>query len=158
MNIGQLIAGTGLILLAFIIVLIIGMMRIFKKAGRPQLSAVFPVLNLIEYSNIAGKPGWWGIAICALPMIPFGENMIANILAGGISLTMLIILTHELSKNFGKGADFTAGLVLLPGVFHCVLGFGNAEYRGPEGSTKRAIYEEKKGQKDSNPNQDSQTE
>jgi|GEM_PF-2697508 len=154
MNIGQLFAGAGIIVLIFIILLAIGWMRIFKKAGRPQLMAVFPVLNIIEYSKIAGKPGWWGIIICVLPLIPYGENAIAIYLSGAVSLSMLIILTHGLSKNFGKGAEYTAGLVLLPGLFHCVLGFNDAEYQGAEGSIARKIYEEKQERENSEPADD----
>jgi maltodextrin utilization protein YvdJ len=34
--------------------------------------------------------------------------------------------------NFGKGGGFTVGLLLLPGIFHCILGFGSAQYLEPD--------------------------
>lgn len=154
MNIGKLFAGAGIIVLLTLIILVIGLMRVFKKANRPQLSAIFPILNIIEYSQIAGKPGWWGIVMCALPLIPFGDNMIGTYLAYAISLAMHIALSHGLATSFGKGPEFTAGLTLLPGVFHCILGFGDAEYRGPEGSVARSIYEEKSVHEESETKED----
>ena len=133
MNIGQLFAGAGIIVLIFIIILAIGWMRIFKKSGRPQLMAVFPVLNIIEYSKIAGKPGWWGLLWSGLIILSFVfSHPIVQIVVGIGDLFLWVIITLGLAKNFGKGGGFTVGLLLLPGIFHCILGFGSAQYLEPE--------------------------
>ena len=39
-------------------------------------------------------------------------------------------------ESFGRA--FTAGLLLVPGIFHCILAFGSAEYIQPE-STDIAV-------------------
>ena len=54
----------------------------------------------------------------------------------------------------GVPAPAGAGLVLLPGLFHCVLGFSDAEYQGAEGSIARKIYEEKQERENSEPADD----
>ena len=38
----------------------------------------------------------------------------------------------KLAHTFGKGGGFAAGLILLPPIFALILGFGSAEYEGPE--------------------------
>ncbi|MEX2274949.1 MAG: DUF5684 domain-containing protein [Actinomycetota bacterium] len=67
--------------------------------------------------EIVGRPGWWLI----LYLIP-----IANII-------VLIIITVDLAKSFGKGTGFAIGLILLPIIFYPVLAWGDATYRGPVG-------------------------
>lgn len=42
-----------------------------------------------------------------------------------------IVMTYDLARSFGKGMAFTWGLLVLPVVFWPILGFGEAEYRGP---------------------------
>lgn len=63
--------------------------------------------------QVAGKPGWWVI----LMFIPIVNLIIAILAAAG------------LSANFGKGAGFTVGLILLPIIFYPMLGFGGAAYQ-----------------------------
>ena len=40
----------------------------------------------------------------------------------------MIALAHA----YGRSTGFGVGLVLLPPVFLCILGFGGARYEGPE--------------------------
>ena len=42
-----------------------------------------------------------------------------------------LVITHDLSRSFGKGIDFTLGLILLGFIFFPILGFGSAKYVGP---------------------------
>ena len=47
-------------------------------------------------------------------------------------LAFMFILAYWVAKSFGKGElGFTIGLTLLPMVFYCILGFGDAVYLGP---------------------------
>jgi uncharacterized membrane protein YjgN (DUF898 family) len=42
-----------------------------------------------------------------------------------------VVMVYDLARSFGKGMGFTLGLLALPFVFWPILGFGDAEYRGP---------------------------
>ena len=64
--------------------------------------------------QIVGKPIWWVVFL----FIPF------------VNLIIMIILSIELAKCFGKGGGFAAGLILLPIIFYPILAFGSAEYQG----------------------------
>ena len=65
--------------------------------------------------KIVGRPGWWFV----LCLIPF------------VNAIILILVSIDLAKSFGKGAGFGLGLAFLGVVFYPMLGFGSAQYQGP---------------------------
>jgi hypothetical protein len=108
----------GMIWLAFIILMIISMWKIFVKAGRPGWGCLIPFYNLYLMLEMSGKPAWWLV----LFFIPF-VNFIAAIL-----------LMLAFAKSFGKGGGFAVGLLLLGFIFFPILAFGDAKYIGPQAS------------------------
>ena len=100
---------------------IIGLWRIFEKAGKPGWAAIIPVYSLIVFLQIVGKPIWWVIWLF-IPCL----NVIF-ILIGWVWLSNL------LAKSFGQGVGFTLGLMFLSFVFYPLLGFGDYAYVGPGG-------------------------
>ena len=108
--------GTGfmLFMLAIGILMIAALWKVFTKAGKPGWAAIVPIYNAIVLLEIAGKPLWWLILL----FIPF------------VNFVMIFIINIALAKNFGKGAGFGVGLVLLGVIFFPILGFGSAKYLG----------------------------
>jgi hypothetical protein len=100
--------------LVIVILLIASMWKVFSKAGLPGWGVLIPIYNLYLMCKLAGKPGWWLI----LMFIPLVNFIIGIMLAIGIA------------QNFGKGAGFGIGLILLPFIFYPILGFGSAQYQG----------------------------
>jgi hypothetical protein len=100
-----------------ILLMIVSMWITVNKAGRPGVSQIIPIWNIIELVRIAGKPGWWVILILLVP--------IANIV-------LLIMTFNGISQAFGKGAGFTVGLVFLPMIFWPILAFSDAKYTAPQ--------------------------
>ncbi|MBV8547119.1 MAG: signal peptidase I [Acidobacteria bacterium] len=107
--------GTGAMICWIVIVLlvVIGMWKVFVKAGKPGWAAIIPIYNMIVLLEIAGKPLWWIILL----LIPFVNFIVA------------IILLIAVARNFGKGIGFALGLLLLPFIFYPILGFGDARYQ-----------------------------
>lgn len=99
---------------AVIILLIAGMWKVFSKAGQPGWAAIIPIFNLYVLCKVAGRPGWW-LILMLIPLVNF---------------IILIIVSIDVAKNFGKGAGFGIGLFLLPFIFYPMLGFGSAQYQG----------------------------
>ena len=99
---------------AFIILMIAAMWRVFSKAGQPGWAAIIPIYNFYVMCKVAGRPGWWLL----LMLIPFVNFIIA------------IILNVDISKRFGKGVGFAIGMIILPFIFWPILGFGSAQYEG----------------------------
>ena len=106
-----------LIGLAFIVVMIAAMWKVFTKAGEPGWAVLVPFYNFIVLLKISGKPWWW-LLLCLIPFVNF----------------IIFILTYVgLAKNFGKGVGFAIGLILLSPIFFPILGFGSAQFQGTKG-------------------------
>lgn len=111
----------GIIMIPAIIssvIIIVGMWKVFEKAGKPGWASLIPIYSAIVFLEIIGKPMWWLILFiipCTLPI--FG-----------------IWAINLLSKSFGQSEGFTIGLVILPYIFFPILGFGKYQYIGPAGA------------------------
>lgn len=102
------------IYIAIIVFLIAALWRVFTKAGQPGFLAIIPIVNIFILIQIAGKPWWWFLLL----LIPF------------VNFVIIILVWHGVSTNFGKGAGFTIGLLLLSPIFLPLLAFGDAQYQG----------------------------
>ncbi len=99
-----------------ILLMIVSMWITVGKAGRPGVSQIIPIWNIIELVRIAGKPGWWVVIILLVP--------IANFI-------FLIMVFNAIAGAFGKGAGFTVGMIFLPFVFWPILAFSDVKYSAP---------------------------
>ena len=105
----------GLIYLAFMVLMVASLWKIYDKAGEPGWAAIVPIYNVVVLLKIVGRPIWWLLLL----MIPFVNFIIA------------ILVMIDLAKSFGQGAGYGLGLVFLPFIFSPMLAFGDASYRGP---------------------------
>jgi hypothetical protein len=110
--------GPGIVpvifMVALAVLMIASMWKIFAKAGKPGWAAIVPIYNIIVMLEIAGKPAWW-IVLFLIPIV---------------SLIASIMVAIGLANNFGKGAGFGLGLVVLSPIFYPILAFGSAQYGG----------------------------
>ncbi|MBW4060984.1 hypothetical protein HJC99_00175 [Candidatus Saccharibacteria bacterium] len=99
------------------IIAIVGLWKIFTKAGNPGWAAIIPIYNTYILLEIVGRPAW---SLLILLFIPF------------VNLVLFIILALDLAKSFGKSAVFGVfGLIIFPYIGSLILGFGPAIYQGP---------------------------
>ena len=91
---------------------IIGLWKVFVKAGQPGCGCLIPIFNIYCLVKIAGKSGWW-LLLYFIPLL---------------NIIMHILVLSGVSRNFGKGVGFTLGLIFLPFFFFLILGFGDATY------------------------------
>lgn len=98
-------------LLVFVLVLV-GMWKVFAKAGEPGWAVIVPIYNTLVFLKIAGKPWWWLL----LMMIPV------------VGIVVAIMATAALARKFGQGTGFVVGMILVPIVFYPILGFGGSQY------------------------------
>ncbi len=117
---GAVMAGFGagyiIVCLVISIVCIVGMWKVFTKAGKPGWASLIPFYNLYTLFDIA-----WGNGILFLTM-----------LVPCVDVIFLIICYYKLCKAFGKGTGFFIGMLFFSPIFICILGFGDAEYIGPQ--------------------------
>ncbi len=92
--------------------------KLYQKAGYPGCAAIIPIYNAIVIIQIARKPVSW-ILLYLIPLV---------------NVIIAIIVTHNVSVNFGKGVGFTLGLIFLGPIFYPILAWGDAEYQPVSGT------------------------
>lgn len=95
----------------------IACMKIFEKAGVTSWYAWIPIFNTYWLTKIATGNGW----LFLLVFIPCVGSLI-----------YVILLGIKLSGAFGCGGGMIALLILLEPIGLLVLGFGSAQYQGPQ--------------------------
>jgi hypothetical protein len=100
---------------AVIILVIVGLWKVFTKAGKPGWASIIPIYNIIVLLEICGRPTWW-VLLCLIPCV---------------NIVIIFIVWIDVAKSFGKDAAYGIGLALLGFIFIPMLGFGSARYRGP---------------------------
>ncbi len=111
-------AGAGVLLvvyLAFFVVYLVAMWKLFEKMGQPGWAGIIPILNVYVIYKLAGRDWWW-IILLFIPCI----NLVA-----------LWFLASDTAKLFAKELGWAILLFLLPGIGHLILAFGSSQYVGP---------------------------
>lgn len=113
---GEYPVGLLIFQLTLIVLVVVGLWKLFSKAGKPGWAAIVPIYNTIVMIQMAGKPVWW-IILLFIPVV---------------SLVVSVLVMIGLAKNFGRGTGTVLGLIFLPMIFLLILGFGSAEYNPVE--------------------------
>lgn len=106
---------TWVIAIIIAIIIIVAHWKIFTKAGKPGWASIIPIYNTIVLLEIIGRPIWWFILL----FIPL------------VNIVILVIISIDLAKAFGKGAGYALLLIFLPFIGFPMLAFGNATYKKP---------------------------
>ena len=118
-----------LISLAVAIVSIIGMWKMFTKAGEEGWKSIIPIYNMITLCKIVGVSPWWILIVFVsglLGIIP----ILGSLLNLAVSIYFSILLCVSTANSFGKDTGFAVGLFFLSPIFYCILGFGKDTYKG----------------------------
>lgn len=107
-----------LLVLGAILAMIVGIWKVFTKAGKPGWASFIPIYNVVVLLEIVGRPVWWFI----LFIVPF------------VNIIIAVIVMMDLAKSYGKGNGYGLGLVFLGFIFFPMLGLGSAQYKGPSTS------------------------
>src|ERR1700760_4952531 len=70
--------------IAFIILMVAAMWKMFSKAGQPGWASLIPIFNTYIICKVAGRPGWWLLLL----LIPF------------VNVIIWIILCLDIARNF----------------------------------------------------------
>ena len=104
--------GMFIPILAILIATIVGMWRIFEKAGKPGWASIVPIYNTYILTEIAGMDIMWFI----LTLVPC------------VNIVAFVMIWINVCKNFGKDTGYAIGMLLLPMIFVPMLGFSDARY------------------------------
>ncbi|MDQ5944513.1 MAG: hypothetical protein QG658_581 [Patescibacteria group bacterium] len=106
---------TSIFWLAFVVLLVVALWKVFTKAGKPGWASIVPIYNTYIMLKIAGRPGWWLL----LMLIPL------------VNIVVYLIVSIDIAKAFGKSSLFgVVGLFFFSAIGYLMLGFGKAVYQG----------------------------
>ena len=125
-TLASLISTYSLIILAFYVLIIVAQWKIFTKAGQEGWKALIPIYNVVVLYKIIGLSPWL-LLLYLLSIVP--------VVGWIISIALSIVSTVKLAKAFNQSTAFIFGLLFLSPIFQMILGFGKAEYVGPENNT-----------------------
>ncbi|MCR5136325.1 MAG: DUF5684 domain-containing protein [Oscillospiraceae bacterium] len=103
------------IALIILVIDVIALWKIFVKAGVPGWHSIIPILSTYDLCKIALKDsvGLFTVLCILFPIV-------------------LIYPCLKLANAFGKGTGFGICLFLFSFIAYPILGFGDAEYYGPQ--------------------------
>jgi len=123
------IEGTGstnielFVTLGLIVLIFVGLWKVFEKAGKPGWAAIIPIYNLYVLVKVSGN-AWYWFALFFVPVINFFATLKVSI---------------DIAGKFNKGILFGLGLTFISFIFYPLLGFGGYQYNdattSPEGMT-----------------------
>lgn len=105
-----------IIVLAVGIVTLVGLWKMFTKAGKPGWACIIPFYSQYCQFEMAWGNGW----LFLLMFVPC------------VNFVFMIMMWIKMAKAFGQGTGFGLGLFFLNPIFVLILGFGSAQYIGPQ--------------------------
>lgn len=105
-----------LLVIAFYVLYVIALWRVFNKAGYPGILALIPIVNVFFTVKIAGYSAWMTLLL----VIPI------------VNIIFIVVLAVRIGGAFGKDGLWSFFLLLvLPIIGVFILGYGPARYRRP---------------------------
>lgn len=122
-GLGAFFAAYFVFIIAVIILEVIPVWVVYKKAGKPGWAAIIPIYNFYVLLEVVGRPVWW-LVFLLLPIIP---------IVGPLAfLIVWIIIMLDLAKRFNKSTTFAVlGLIIFHIIGMYMLAFGSAKYKAP---------------------------
>lgn len=128
------------------LVMIVASWKMYVKMGEEGWACLIPFYNeYLIYKRCWERSYYFyvlfavitgGVTLTVFVMALFAGNTVIAVcmgMASGIiwlfAIAMKVYLEYRLSRAFGHGAAFTAGLVLMPVIFTIILGFGDDSYK-----------------------------
>lgn len=108
--------GYIVFMLVVYVLAVIGLWKMFEKAGEPGWMAIIPIVNIYKLFKIA-----WGKGILfLLLLIPI------------VNIVIEIVMLYKLAKAFGHGVGMTILSIFLCPLAYIIMGFSQDSYTGPQ--------------------------
>ena len=122
----------ALFVIAACVLQIIGLYKVFKKAGKGGWEAIIPYYNNWVLVEISGCHWWYFLLMISTILVSFNNASIDNgagfsigIIAPLLSLASIyasLCANYNIAKKFNKSTGFAVGMTFLPFVFYMILG------------------------------------
>ena len=109
-------AGYTAVSLCISILAIVGLWKMYAKAGEPGWKSIIPIYNTYILFKLVWGNGWKFLLL----LVPI------------VNIVILIMIAWKTGKAYGGGTGISLLCVFFPTIAYLVLGFGNFEYVGPQ--------------------------
>lgn len=117
---------------------LIGMSKIFKKAGEKGWKAIIPYYNIWTLNEISECKWWYFLLAIASSIISFSVSYTINtesitldfldLIASLANVYAMYMINYNVAKKFNKSHGFATGMTLLPFIFYPILGLGKEKF------------------------------
>ena len=104
----------GICAAILIIITLIGLSRVFKKANRSGFAAFIPFYNMYILLEVANMQKSYFLPL----IIPI------------VNIPILLNVNNTIANLFKKSSSFGIGMTFLPFIYYPILGFNSSEYVG----------------------------
>ena len=144
------LAVVGVLAIAYYVLTVIARWKIFTKAGEAGWKSIVPIYNefiewKLSWTNINLFWAYLGLAIVGAVLTTIDAQSAAAAESGSLgflgivgiivmlaSAVLKLVQEYKLFQSFGKGLAWFIGYIFLNSIMILVLGFGSAEYEGPQ--------------------------
>ena len=124
------------IAIALVVLYIVGMWRIFEKAGENGWKCLIPFYNQYTMYKMFWETKYFWIVFALSIANGFFNGLALTIPALStvgyiislVTFVFSVFLNYRISASFGHGIGYCIGLLLLPIIFTLILGFNQDEY------------------------------
>ena len=104
---------------------VVGMWKMFEKAGEPGWPSLIPLYRSYKLCELTmGNPWYWlRLFVFCIPVVGW--------IAG---FYFMYQMYRAVALAYGKPETYAWGLMFLTPIFYCLLGFGDASFYGPMGA------------------------
>lgn len=116
-----------LLFLPLIILEIIALWKLFKKAGKPGWASIVPIYNSWVLIEIAGLNWWWFLLSISTSIVTLLEIDALTSIAAIASIICSFNCYYNISKKFNKDTTFSVFAGIFNFIFVLILGLSKKE-------------------------------
>ena len=106
------------------IISVVGMWKMFEKAGQPSWAAIIPFYNLYKMCEITMANPWYWLRLFWF---------VVPVVGWVLGIYYAFQMAKAIALSYGRPDSWAWGYLFLGPIFYCITGFGEAEYYGPMG-------------------------
>lgn len=114
-----------LVILGIYILYIIGLCKLFKKAGKNGWGAIIPFYNTWVLGEISGAALWYPLLIIILNLIDI-DNSYLSFLGNLVIIGAKFVIFYNLAKKMHKGTDTAVLLTFFSLIMIPIVGFSSS--------------------------------
>ncbi len=144
---GLLAASIGVVLVVLLVVIawlvfyVIGLWKLFVKAGRPGWAAIVPYYNNYVLIEMVGLKIYWFFIYLGISLLGFFVDGALAILLNIASIVVSVNIYYNLSKKLGKDTGWIVLMVFFGGIVLPISGYNKDVFNAAAPVTPNGLFD-----------------